>query len=119
MQGEALPPLIFSLHVFENDLETDLMHNCHSIQLNEMNLFLLIYVDDTVLLAENRENSQEIMDALLQWTRKYGLTVNVEKTKVMIFSSSWQLGNETFYYNGKLVEIVNTFSYLGILLNYI
>ena len=36
----------------------------------------------------------------------------------MIFRSSWQLGNETFYYNGNLVEILNTFSYLGELLNY-
>ena len=90
-----------------NDIETDLMHNCHSIHLNEINLFLLMYADDTVLLAKNRE----MMDALLQWTRECWLTVNVEKTKVMVFRSSWQLGNDTFFYNGNLFEIVNTFSY--------
>ena len=35
-----------------------------------------MYADDKVLFAENRENLQEMMDALLQWTREYGLTVN-------------------------------------------
>ena len=34
------------------------------------------------------------------------------------FGCSWQLGTETFYYNGNRVEIVKTFSYLGMLLNY-
>ena len=28
------------------------------------------------------------------------------------------MGDEQFYYNGNRVEIVNTFSYLGLLLNY-
>ena len=64
VQGGALSPLIFAL--FVNDIEMDLMHNCHSIQLNEINLFLSMYAADTVLLAENRENVQEMMEALLQ-----------------------------------------------------
>ena len=36
----------------------------------------------------------------------------------MVFRSPWQVRNEQFYYNGNLVEIVNTFSYLGLLLHY-
>ena len=36
----------------------------------------------------------------------------------MVFRPSWQLGQDQFYYNGNGVEIVNTFSYLGLLLNY-
>ena len=59
-----------------------------------------------------------MLDSLLHRTRKYKLTVNVDKTKVAIFRGSWQTGDDTFYYNGNLVELVNTFSYLGLLLNY-
>ena len=44
--------------------------------------------------------------------------LNVDKTKVVIFRPSWQIGNDSFYYNGNLVDIVNTFSYLGMLFNY-
>ena len=116
VQGEALSPLIFSL--FVNDIELDLIHDCNTIQLNEINLFLLMYADDTVLFAESSEDLQKMMDALLYWTREYKLTVNVDKTKVVIFRPSWQIENVSFYFNGNLVEIVNNFSYLGMLFNY-
>ena len=116
VQGEALSPLIFSL--FVNDIELDLIHDGTTMQLNEINLFLLMYADDTVLFAESSEDLQKMMDALLYWTREYKLTVNVNKTKVVIFRSSWQIENVSFYYNGNLVEIVNNFSYLATLFNY-
>ena len=35
-----------------------------------------------------------------------------------MFRPSWQMRDEQFYYNGNRVEIVNTFLYLGLLLNY-
>ena len=72
-----------------------------------------MYADDTILIAETSEHLQEMMDALQTWTNEYGLTVNINKTKFIVFRSSWQLGNETFFYNGEQVEIVNTFSYNG------
>ena len=56
VQGEALSPLIFSL--FVNDIELDLLHDCSPLQLNEINIFLLMYADDTVLLAESSEDLQ-------------------------------------------------------------
>ena len=61
---------------------------------------------------------QKLLDGLLIWTEDYWLKVNVQKTKVMVFRPSWQLRDEQFCYNGNRVEIVNTFSYLGLLLNY-
>ena len=107
VQGEALSPL-----------ELDIIQNCHSIQINQINLFLLMYADDTILIAETSEHLQEMMDTLQTWTNEYGLTVNINKTKIIVLRSSWQLGNETFFYNGEQVEIVNTFSYLGLYLHY-
>ena len=50
VQGEALSPLIFLL--FVNDIELDLVHDCNTMQLNEINLFLLMYADDTVHLLK-------------------------------------------------------------------
>ena len=117
VQGEALSPLIFSL--FINDVETDLLqNNIQPLEINEINIFLLMYADDTVLVAESAEGLQTLLDGLLIWTKEYGLKVNVAKTKVMVFRPSWQLGQDQFYYDGNGVKIVNTFSYLGLLLNY-
>ena len=62
VRGEALSPLIPSL--FVNDIELDIIQNCHSIQINQINLFLLMYADDTILIAETSEHLQEMVDAL-------------------------------------------------------
>ena len=117
VQGEALSPLIFSL--FTNDIETDLLHNnIQPLDIHEVNVFLLMYADDTVLMAESAEALQSLLDSLSNWTKDYGLKVNVAKTKVLVFRTSWQLDQDRFYFDGNNVEIVNTFSYLGLLLNY-
>ena len=59
VQGEALSPLIFSL--FVNDIETDLLQdNLQPIELNELNLFMLMYADDTVLVADSAESLQKL-----------------------------------------------------------
>jgi hypothetical protein len=50
-----------------------------------VNLFLLLYADDTVLLAESPENMQEILHALKLYCDAFGLHINTKKTKCIIF----------------------------------
>ena len=61
-----------------------------------------MYADDTVLAADSAESLQlqKLLDGLSVWTANYGLNVNVDKSKVMVFRSSWRMRNEQFYYNG-------------------
>ena len=49
-------------------------------------LFLLLYADDTVVLAECPEDLQRALDMLKIYREVWGLDTNVRKTKVMIFS---------------------------------
>jgi hypothetical protein len=52
MQGESFPPLLYSFYV--NDMEIELINSgCQSYEFTSLNLFLLVYADDTVLLSEN------------------------------------------------------------------
>jgi hypothetical protein len=57
------------------------------------------------------------MDLLLleDYCDRWKLTVNCDKTKVMIFKKSGRLRqNISFKYKGQNLEIVNKFTYLGI-----
>ena len=75
----------FSLHSFvlaqdvcRQDIETKLY------------LFLLLYADDTAVLAESLEDLQRASAMLKIYCEVWGLDINVRKTKVMIFSR-WEI----------------------------
>ena len=47
--------------------------------------FLLIYADDTVVLSETAEDMQNALDAMNEYCNAYGLKINTDKTKVVVF----------------------------------
>ena len=78
LQGESLSPILFSL--FVNDMENFLINsNCQSYQLQLLNLFLIMYADDTVLFSEDDNDLQNMLDCLQTYTEKWSLSVNTEK----------------------------------------
>lgn len=84
IQGDALSPMLFLL--FINDLENELLSNCcQSIELQDLNLFLLLYADDTVLFSESVEGFQKMLDTQKAYTDSWKLEVNVSKTKMVVF----------------------------------
>ena len=118
LQGEILSPILFSLYI--NDFETHFIKdNCPSIELCDINLFLLMYADDTVLLSETPEGLQKMLDSLATYTQTWKLSVNIDKTKILVFRNGGTLHrNEQWFYGGKKLDIVNQFNYLGLLFNY-
>ena len=118
LQGEVMSPILFSFYV--NDFEMHFLHeNCPSVDIQLINLFLLMYADDTVIMSETREGLQNMLDALVSYTKKWNLTVNIDKTKIMVFRNGKKLrDDEIWTYDGKRVDTVDQFNYLGILLNY-
>jgi len=44
------------------------------------------YADDTALLAESMEDLQELMEAVDEACSRDGLTINTDKTKLMVVS---------------------------------
>ena len=47
-------------------------------------LYSLLYADDVVLLAENESDLQEMINAVDDYCRRWALTVNLSKSKVMV-----------------------------------
>jgi hypothetical protein len=43
--------------------------------------------------------------------------VNIEKTKLVVFRKGGILGNkDTWFYNNQVIEVVNSFNYIGVVL---
>ena len=98
-QGENLSPILFSL--FLNDLVdfiargydglTDITNTAHLVFDNDdaevyFELYLLLYADDTVVLAESKEQLQAALNSMYFYSQTWKLEVNPSKTKVVIFS---------------------------------
>lgn len=70
---------------------------------------------DITLFSETSEGLQTGLNALHTYCQRWRLTVNTNKTKVMVFRKGGILPrNLHFSYNNINLEIVSTFSYLGI-----
>ena len=59
----------------------------------------------------------DTLNAFQTYCEIWNLTINTEKTKVMIFSYGRISKNVHFYINNKELEIVSEFKYLGIYLS--
>ena len=81
--------------------------------------FLLMYADDLVLFSEIANGLQQMLDCLFEYSQKWGMEVDIEKSKVMVFRNGGKISNANkLYYDRKLVETVDKFSYLGFIFYY-
>jgi hypothetical protein len=55
-----------------------------------------------------------MINVIAMFCKRWSLEVNLDKTKVMVFRNGGPLReNDKWYYNGKLLEVVSEFKYLG------
>ena len=117
-QGENLSPFLFSLYL--NDIENFFIQNNvrELTTITEdiaeqlgiyIKLFILLYADDTVLLAESAENLQSILNVFQDYCKLWKLKINVDKSKVVIFSNG-RVPNKDFILNGEKLEKVTEFN---------
>ncbi|MEW8548622.1 MAG: reverse transcriptase family protein [Candidatus Thiodiazotropha sp.] len=119
-QGENLSPVMFSLYL--NDLEQFLMHNtnagvlidCDSADITIFQkLIVLLYADDTVILATNENDLQYSLDRFHDYCRMWKLKINTDKTKILIFGAR-NTSSFHFTIGDEVVEITDKYKYLGV-----
>ena len=78
------------------------------IKIARRNINNLRYADDSTLKAESEEELKSLLMKLKQESEKFGLKLNIQKTKIMASSpmTSWQI-------DGKKMEIRGDFIFLG------
>ena len=67
------------------------------IRIARRNITNLRYVDDTTLMAESKEEVKSLLMKVKEESKKAGLKLNVQKTKIMASSpiTLWQTDGET------------------------
>ena len=113
-QGECLSPFLFAMYV--NDFEAELaVKGIEGINIGMLNLYILLYADDIILLGKTPEDLQKALSVLEEYCMRWKLKVNTDKTKIMIFRKGGRIPNNiNFIYKNESIEIVNKFCYLGI-----
>ena len=78
------------------------------IKIARRNINNLRYADDTTLMAESKEELNNILMKVKEESEKVGLKLNIQKTKIMASGpmTSWQIDGET-------METVSDFIFLG------
>ena len=69
-----------------NDIENAFHHpNNIAVTIDQLSIYLLLFDDDAGMFAESKEALQEKLNCLKSYCDKCSLTVNVEKTKAILF----------------------------------
>lgn len=130
-QGENLSPILFA--IFLNDFEyflsrkysglSDISKDINS-ELGDddvelfFKLFVLLYADDTIVMAESEPELQAALNAVKEYCDLWKLTVNLKKTKVLIFSRGKIKKIPKFYFGVGQLDVDFSYTYLGMLINY-
>ncbi len=85
---------------------------CDALVLVDMHVWQMLFVDDLILTSKLEVGLQ--LDVVQQFCVEHGLTMNVKKTKIMVFNFTDPC--QEFVFEEDAIERVQTFKYLGILL---
>ena len=72
-----------------------------------------------VIIGKTPNELQQSLDLLKSYCDTWGLEVNTDKTKIVVFRKRGQVfENEKWLYGNSHIEVVNDFNYLGTCFNY-
>ena len=123
-QGCILSPLLFVL--FINDLRDVVDQLGKGVQLGNGRVSILFFADDIVLLAESKEDLEEMLQAVFAYSLKWRLKFNYDKCNVIRFDNQKgrviKFGNcdrfcqcgHHYSFGANFIKEVLMYKYLGI-----
>ena len=78
-----------------------------------VNMNTLRYVDDPELLATDYVRLQGLINTANEKGKEYGISINIKKTKVMVITRKQVTRNAKITIEGRAIEQVKKFIYLG------
>ena len=115
-QGCKLSPILFLLFINEI-LEEIEKEGIGLPSLEGQDIPGLVFADDILLMSITPRGIQKSLDKIVEYCERWGLTVNQNKTKVMVCKKGTKLGKgEKWWIKGEEIKVVNRVEYLGIIL---
>ena len=96
-QGCILSPCLFNLYAEHIMRNSGLDEAQAGVKIAGKDINNLRYVDDTMLMAESKEELKSFLMKLKEESEKVGLILNIQITKIMASGpiTSWQIDGET------------------------
>ncbi len=114
-QGCNLSPTLSN--IYQNDIHEIFDEGCDPICLDNVKMNSLSWADDLVLMSTSQKGLQNCLDRLSTYCDKWGMKLNVRKTKFMIMSVGTVRNCGSLEYEGNPIDYVTTYKYLGLQLS--
>ena len=125
-QGENLSPVLFAIYL--NDFNESIGSSFNglgalSADLQSkldvyLKLYVLLYADDTIIMAESPQQLQKALDQLTVYCEKWSLKINLAKSNIIIFSAGKVTKYPKFYVDHNEIKVVEDYVYLGVNFHY-
>ena len=100
--------------MFVNDLDEHLNDEDVGVRVWDILIKVLKFADDMAIFSKTREGLQSGLDSLGEYCQKWGITVNVPKTKIVVFRQGGKLSKyDKWILRGENIVVVSFFKYLG------
>jgi hypothetical protein len=113
-QGGSMSPWLFNKYI--NNLIAKLEASGKTYQLNGQSKGILVYADDTNVIAHNPKDLYICIFIIERYCMLYDIAINEKKTKWMLFGEPKSNLNEEIRVNGTILEKVNSFKFLGVII---
>ncbi len=110
-QGDNLSPTLFNIFI---DDVCSYINNRSQVLLNGECVNSLLYADDLLIIAKSPKQLQQSLDKLDEYCKIWKLQVNTQKTKIVVFRNRKATGEHKFTLSNQPVEVVDSFTYLGV-----
>ena len=90
-QGQPLSPELFKMFVHDLSIRLAELENISVPHLNGFPVSHLLWADDLILLALDNQSLQAQLDCLHEFASKWELSINIQKTNIMVFNSGARL----------------------------
>ncbi|KAJ9524891.1 hypothetical protein QJQ45_002972 [Haematococcus lacustris] len=114
-QGCPISPLLFALYV--HDISKEFLGPVDAVRVQGTPVTHFMYADDLTLVSTSPHGLQRLVCQLQGFADRKHLTVNVGKSKVMVFNGNSQTAAPSIRYKHEILPVVREFKYLGMHFN--
>ena len=116
-QGDPLSTVLFLF--FVNDITGDLaLENLQKTNLDILYFYMLLFADDIALFSTTPESLQVQLNNINDCSKKAGLKININKTRICIFEKRKSNNNYSWMIDKQQLEVVSSFCYLDVNFHY-